>query len=487
MFDEFVYVQSPAEYANKILLIDDDQLETSTGYSVCFSACGFEVVRYVDDLWFRVNYENKIKSGDGKFVVIAKTDQYIPYDLQKRMSPFTVSLASLFPRLNSDAIAGKGKLDYNLISQAYLNNFDNFSTYEETEQFLREFVYTKKNVEQYLEKAFQKLLEKATGCDDYKDWFVIAEEKAQLDVLAVKYQCFLDTTEINQCFKNYVLSQYGKLSTCLDSTGPVLVSRAMEYMKENSQRFVIIVMDGMAEFDWNVLQNSFNDLVYHKSSAFAMIPTVTSVSRQCLLSNKFPVELLEPWKQSKEKNEFVACAKEMGFNENQISYQRGYNSEFAPSVRCGAVIINDIDDIVHGQKLGRTGMYHEIKILADQAKLATMVKRFLSAGFDVYISADHGNTTRKGMGKVLSTGVETETKSKCLLVLKDFADKDGIKTSKHLLEFPKYYLPKTYDYLICDVGESFDAKDEEVMSHGGISIDECIVPFIQIKAEENHG
>ena len=151
MFDEFVYVQSPAEYASRILLIDDDQLETSTGYSACFSARGFEVVRYVDDLWFRVNYEDKIKSGDGKFVVIAKTNQYIPYDLQKRMSPFTVSLVSLFPRLNPDAIAGKGKLDYNLISQAYLNNFDNFRTYEETERFLREFVYTKKNVEQYSE------------------------------------------------------------------------------------------------------------------------------------------------------------------------------------------------------------------------------------------------------------------------------------------------------------------------------------------------
>ncbi len=487
MFDEFVYVQSPAEYANRILLIDEDQLETRTRYSACFSAHGFEVVRYVDDLWFRVNYEDKIKSGDGKFVVIAKTDQYVPYDLQQRMSPFTVSLASLFPRLNLDAIGGKKKLDYDLISQAYLNNFDNFRNYEETERFLRECVYTKDNVGHFLEKALQKLLDKAKDCSDYKKWFAIAEEKAQLDVLAVKYQCFLDTTEINQCFNYYVLSQYGKLSTCLDSTGPVLVSRAMEYMKENSQRFVIIVMDGMAEFDWNVLQASFKDLVYHKASAFAMIPTVTSVSRQCLLSNKFPVELLEPWKQSKEKSEFVACAKEMGFNENQISYQRGYNSEFASSVRCGAVIVNDIDDIVHGQKLGRAGMYHEIKILAEQAKLANMVKRFLATGFDVYISADHGNTTRKGMGKVLSTGVETETKSKCLLVLKDFADKEGIKESKHLLEFPKYYLPKAYDYLICDVGESFDAKDEEVMSHGGISIDECIVPFIKIKAEENHG
>ena len=487
MFDDYVYVQSPAEYANRILLIDEDQLEESTHFSAGFSAHGYEIVRYVDDLWFRIHYEDAIKAGEGKFVVITKAEQYIPYDLQKHMALFSVSLSSLYPRLEPTAIAGKKRLDYDLLSQAYLNNFDYHNSYEQTERFLREFVYSKDNVRLYLERSLQRLLEQADGCIDYKEWFAIAEEKAQLDVLAVKYQISLDTTEINRSFKKYVLSQYGKLSACLDSASPVLVSRAMEYMKENSKRFVIIVMDGMAEFDWNVLQTSFNDLVYRKTSVFAMIPTVTSVSRQCLLSNKLPVKLLEPWKQSKEKSEFVACAKEMGFKENQISYQRGYNSEFASTIYCGAVIINDVDDIVHGQKLGRTGMYHEMKILSDQAKLATMVKRFLSAGFDVYISADHGNTTRKGIGKVMSSGVETETKSKCLLVLKDFADKDSIKESKHLLEFPKYYLPKSYDYLICDVGESFDAKDEEVMSHGGISLDECIVPFVQIKAEENHG
>ena len=41
--------------------------------------------------------------------------------------------------------------------------------------------------------------------------------------------------------------------------------------------------------------------------------------------------------------------------------------------------------------------------------------------------------------------------------------------------------------MICDVGDSFDAKGEDVMSHGGISIDEGIVPFIKIKAVENNG
>ena len=108
-------------------------------------------------------------------------------------------------------------------------------------------------------------------------------------------------------------------------------------------------------------------------------------------------------------------------------------------------------------------------------------------GFDVYITADHGNTPCVGDGKLMGTGVETETKSRRMLVLKDFADKQTIIERYGMIEFPKYYLSKKYDYLICPAGHSMDAKGEVVMSHGGITVDECIVPFITIKAGENNG
>ena len=35
----------------------------------------------------------------------------------------------------------------------------------------------------------------------------------------------------------------------------------------------------------------------------------------------------------------------------------------------------------------------------------------LAAGFDFYISTDHGNTPCTGMGKLMKSSVETETKS----------------------------------------------------------------------------
>ena len=133
-------------------------------------------------------------------------------------------------------------------------------------------------------------------------------------------------------------------------------------------------------------------------------------------------------------------------------------------------------------------MYNDISLLAKQQKLVCLVKRLLAQGYDIYIGADHGNTPCVGMGKLVKTGVETETKSRRMIVLKDFADKNSLfEKYDSLIEYPGYYLDKQLDYIICGPAHSFDTKNEEVMSHGGITIDEVIVPFIKIKAVENNG
>ncbi len=487
MFGDLVFRMASGEYANQILLIDEDHLESRTNYSEDFLQHGFQVIRYTNDLDFRIHHGEQLKDSNNKIVIVADPKQYIPYDMQKRLSAYAVSLARLFPRLNCEALRDMSRMDFDLICSASKEDYDKHPSVAETEFFIRTKVYGQANVQRYLVNEYAELKKKAEQCKDYREWFLIAETKARIDSMSVFYELELDTSEINLLFRDYMLEQYSKLSTQMNPDTPVLVSGAMEYMKDHSDRFVIIVMDGMSEFDWNILSSTFAGYRYRKTSAFAMIPTVTSVSRQCLLSGKYPRELMNPWTQSKEKLEFTECAKRLGYTDKQISYQRGYDAVFSSLVRCGAVIINDIDDMVHGQKQGRIGMYNDIGVMAKQRKLADLTGRLLSCGFDVYITADHGNTPRQGMGKLMGTGVETETKSRCMLVLKDFADKEGLKAKYNLLDFPKTYLPKDYDYLICDVGVSFDSKGEDVMSHGGISIDECVVPFIQVKAEENHG
>lgn len=487
MFADYVFEKSSAQYTNKILLLDDRDLNSRANYISAFSAHGFEIIRYTDDLTFRIKYEEKLKAPGEKLVVIAHSDQYIPYDVRNRLSSYTVSLGDLFPKLHTTLLQSMDKADFDLLCAAYSSNFDDLHQKHDTEMFLRMKVYTEANVKAYLIKAVNNLIEKARSICHYSEWWNVAEEKARLDVMAVQYNIDIDTQEINQLFQQYALTQFGKLSQNIDRTSPVLVSKAMDYIHDHSDKFILIVMDGMSEFDWRIISSSFAGLSYEKTSMFAMIPSTTSISRQCLLSGKYPSQLLEPWKQSKEKAEFVNCAKDLGYTDSQIGYGRGYDTQFGSFVRCGVVIINDVDDIVHAQTQGRLGMYNDITVLANQKKLLTTTQRFLAEGYDVYITADHGNTDSTGLGKLMGTGVEVETKSRKMVVLKNFADKSGLIEKYKLIDYPKYYLSKEYDYLICDVGDSFDAKDNKVMTHGGITLDEVIVPLIKIKAVHYNG
>ena len=487
MFSSYVYEKSSANYDNKILLIDYDNLEETTNYSSEFSAHGFEVLTFADDLHFRIDYEAVIKVPDTKLAVLVKSGTYVPYDICRDFRAYQVSLANLFPRLNLAALKVKKALDLDLLYFAYRNNFSDLHKSNLTEQFITSKVYERDNISKYILLAYSKVEKNIQAAKGYSDWFAIAEEKAKIDVLATEYSIPVDTTNFNHKFCEYILCDFGKLSMSIDKRTPVLVSKAMEYMHDHSDKFVVIVMDGMSEFDWGIISNSFGELEFEKASMFAMIPTTTSISRQCLLSNKYPSQLINPWSQSKEKMEFIACAKAIGYSDKQIEYARGYDADFGSFVKCGAIIINDVDDIVHGQQQGRIGMFKDITVLSTQGKLVNAVKRLIKRGFDVYIGADHGNTPCIGLGKLMGTGVEVETKSRRMLVLKDFADKETLLEKYGLIEYPKYYLTKEYDYLICDVGDSFDAKCEDVMTHGGITLDEVVVPFIKIKAVQKNG
>lgn len=483
MFGDYVLKQTDAEYNNRILLIDDEKIEDIAHYSASFQAKGFVVVRYTDDLSFRIRFEDKLGHMENKLVVIASSSSYVPYDILRRLCVYKISMDTLFPKLNAEVLKARQDIDLELLSLAYSKNYENLKERKQTEEFIQKKVYSSENVAIKLELLYAEIRQNMCAAKSYKDWFSIAETKAKLDVLATEYKLNFDTTEINRVFQNYVLEQFGKLSAEMSRETPILVSRVMEYMHDHSRKFVIIVMDGMSEFDWKIISKSFYNIEYEQTAVFSMIPSTTSISRQCLLSNKTPGQLLEPWKQSKEKQEFVNCAKNMGFADNQIGYERGYEAQFGSFVKCGAVIINDVDNMVHAQQQGRLGMLNDIGVLSDQHKLADLTKRFLAEKFDVYITADHGNTLCTGLGKLMGTGVETETKSRRMLVLQDFADKKGLINKYRLIDYEKkYYLNKSFDYLICDVGASFDIKGEEVMTHGGITIDEVIVPFIKVKA-----
>lgn len=491
MFGQYIYEKTYASNTSRMVLIDEDELEEKTYYTDEFAHRGFQIIHYKDDLTFRIEWEDRFKNGPDKYLILAKPDVYVPYDIWKVCGAhkWRVSLANLFPRLHVQSVQEWPGLNYDLLCMAYKDLFDDCRTYDKTKKFIEDNVYGKNNVREYVNHLIKDIYVLVEKAQNYKDWIKIAEIKSKIDVYCAAYEISADAEFVQEPFLKFILERFGKLSgqVTSDRETPVLVKGAMDYMHSHSDRFVIIVMDGMSEFDWTILAQSLRNIHYEQSAAFAMIPTITSLSRQSLVSGKYPLQLLNPWSTSKEGKEFIDCAMNFGLRKEQVEYHRGYDADFGTMIRCGCVIINDIDDMVHGQQQGRSGMYRDVEYLTSTGKLTTLVRNLLSKGFDVYISADHGNTPCIGQGKLMKLGVETETKSHRMLVLEKFADKGKLKEQYDMIEYPKYFLDKNYDYLICNIGKSFDAKGDRVMTHGGITVDEVIVPFIKIKAVDNNG
>lgn len=482
MFKQYIVEILAARYEDKILIFDLDNIESRYNYSSLLIDLGFEIINYSNATNFRYIFETRIKNREGKFAVIVTTDQYIPYDIIKVFYNVKISWEILFPNLNKDVLINDKQMDLPLLYTAYTKLFDNLQSYEESSLYLAKNVYGEMNIRTYIRDLKNQLLKLVlTHNIDYKGWIDVAREKSKAEYLAAKAGISIDMSPIDNRFKDFILDGYQYISGVVSSQSPIIVSRVMDFISKSNQKVAIIILDGMSLFDFNIICSHFDNIEYDEGFIYAMVPTTTAISRQSLLSGKFPIELDRPFDLSREEREFREKARSLGYLKNQISYSRGYNIDIGPNVKIVSIILNDLDNLIHNQLQGRIGMYNDVDYFARSGKLQDLIKNLHGMGFSIYLTSDHGNTLCKGIGRITGIGVEVETRSKRMLVLKDFANSRAIVERHNLISYPGYYLNKDYQYLICDTGRSFDSEDLAVMTHGGISIDEVIVPFIKIK------
>ncbi len=445
---------------------------------------GYEIISYEDIEGFRYLYESKIKKNQDKYLVIMKEDLYLPYDIRCEFHMVNIDYKKLFPRLNTYALENSHIVDLDLLYIGHENLYSTINLESETKEFLQKDIFNMENIEEYREYLIleiDNLLEK----NDYKSWTSIALMYAKLEY--IKYRCNLkdDTSafdhRIQNRFREFIFDEYSRLSAYSIYNGPVLLNRSLDYIFMNSKKIALIVLDGMSIVDWLIISETLGEISYKYNSIYAIIPTITSISRQSLLSGKLPIELEKPFSLAYEKKLFIEKAMENGYKEEEIKYYRGYDFEIDYMDKCICAIINDIDDLVHSQKQGNIGMYNDVKLLASGGKINKLIKKLYKHGFDVYITSDHGHKETEIIGSPRGTGVEVETKSKRTLILKDFADYEKIIDEFNMIEYPGYFLPRDFKYLLCDYDKSLGIKGDAILSHGGISIEEVIVPFIKIE------
>jgi hypothetical protein len=194
---------------------------------------------------------------------------------------------------------------------------------------------------------------------------------------------------------------------------------------------------------------------------------------------------------SKEPSLWFQFWLDKGLNQAQIAYMIGLgNGESErlkevsenPKVRVAGLIVDKVDKIMHGMELGTQGMHNQILQWGLQGHLAKMIDLLLEQKFGVWLTSDHGNIEAEGIGRPLE-GAIADIKGERVRVYSDHGLRDQVKAAfPETIEWPAIGLPENYLPLIAQGRSAFTPEENKTVAHGGISIDEIIVPLIEIES-----
>lgn len=341
--------------------------------------------------------------------------------------------------------------------------------------------------------------------ESYEDWLsfsnVWAEKAAELyynyhpDTDRKVFSIFEEIKkEKNNRFASWLQRFYGSLYNYPPSS-PSMVHHVPRYLSTsvgNNKKVALVVIDGLAYSQWKVLKEIIQSQAFHihERSLFAWIPTLTTISRQALLSGKIPLSI-EPFLRSTNREEklWKNFWEDNGVDSENIFYDKlvgdkGELDALHKKIRSGskaaAIIIGKIDSIAHGQQQGSSMMHKEIAYWGETDFLDSMLSMLFQYFDEVYITSDHGNEEARGIGKINQGVLVQEKGLRCRIYNEQhFLDEAALQFPQALV-WPKIGLPDTYMALIAPAGEAFAQEGTSMITHGGISIDEVIVPFITI-------
>lgn len=346
----------------------------------------------------------------------------------------------------------------------------------------------------------------------HREWQQAAQRWAELVVLRWEWDESLEVADrtawsefqatVEDAFGQWMLHRYGSLHNLPYHQQPVMVHQisrfmAVERTRKKLSKLALLVLDGLAFDQWLLLRKNLEGLDkawrFQESTAFAWVPTLTSVTRQSIFAGEpplyFPDSLATT---SKEKAHWVRFWEDQGVQRASIDLVTSLDGPNDPKLETAlgnhrlsvlGIVWNKVDDIMHGMQMQTAGMHNQVRLWASQGHLQQLLIRLHQEGFAVYLTADHGNVTATGIGNPRE-GVLVETKGKRARVYdrQEFLEEVASKFSESL-RWPNHGLPPARHVLLARNLKAFTDVGDEVVSHGGIALEEVMVPFVAITRE----
>lgn len=448
-------------------------------------------------------------------ILLQKEDVLLPYDIERNADRISLKLADIFPHFNSAALKSYMLEDYQSIYEMYklmensLGMLDEHQTKLQIAEWVRQGNVDARKIIYYeeadkakdqiavnendKENICYKLIEKINQLINTSSisWTKVAQLYGNLqsyhptELIDLKlYNDF--ELNIEKIFTNFMLQDYDQLFFASYKNGPVTINQTVNYLGTfDNRKIALLCMDGMGFPEWAGLKNYLteNKLTGFKEQAvFALIPTLTSVSRTSLFTGEVSVDKMisetagfdkaveRQFKDGKKKTKFLFKNTDAKWNPEYLKYD------------ALGIIFNIIDHVGHNMMLltgSKKNMHMHLNELYKESQIALIIGKLLNEEYKVFITADHGSVWCSGNGLYANKYFVDERARRALvypnkLLAGDFAKNSNVNViqNQRILGEKVLVVPRGR--------EMFNTKNKFEISHGGINIEEVIIPFVEV-------
>lgn len=321
---------------------------------------------------------------------------------------------------------------------------------------------------------------------------------------------------IEDVFADWMLRKYPSLHNLASSKRPAMVHHIAPHLAYHftatgassagsgpPKKHALVVVDGLAMDQWVVLRNGVRnaigeDVHIEEDGCFAWVPTLTCVSRQAIFAGKAPFLFAaslsttskEPthwknfWDDHGAKRVEVGYVKEGKSQEPESFRQAVMKLAEHPKMRMLGVVIGKVDQSMHGIEGGSSGMHAMVRDWAHNGGVGELLRRLLDLGYEITVTADHGNIHGSGIGKP-NAGVIADERGERAHVFNDALTRSKFaKEYEGSIEWPQVGLPDDWRTLLAPGRGAFVPEGKHTVGHGGIAMEEVIVPFVKIVRRE---
>tara|TARA_B100001540_G_scaffold129987_1_gene115871 strand:+ start:288 stop:1847 length:1560 start_codon:yes stop_codon:yes gene_type:complete len=379
--------------------------------------------------------------------------------------------------------------------------------------------------------SYQTFSQDLQSAENIEDWFKIHDKLCNW-IVDFDYVDDSNLTNLlkdqinssNKLFNSFISQNYKRLISSDQKKyfTPYTIKNNLADSLSNNKKSVLVIIDCLRADQWKTMANSlYSDFQIKTNYQLSLIPSTTFYSRNAIFSGYFPIELYQ--NNSNIYNKMLESENNYNRFEHELlkdqlhrmdlghissgyikvsSYDYGRtlpsNIKNYKNIDLLCIVVNFVDILAHSRS--ESNVLKEV--LTDEASYRDIISSWVSNSWfrevlneirtwnrEIILTSDHGSTMIKkpvqlkaykdvSSGVRYKTGRNLKVKDKYALRIsnpKDFKIPSFELNENYLIALDKNYFvfPNNYN--------QFVNKYDNTFQHGGISMDELIVPLASLQ------